>query len=174
MNAKETHLSDPLNWPAIRVVPFTKGECPPTEDSGPPLFTWRDYYTFRNSALRVLGKYGTVGPSGEMPILETWEESEDAWKPGNQNPDFYVVSDMYNKRYRWNRVEASPWLINGDALTDLLAMLLDWPEWCIYFALVDGGLTIFRNRILYEGTVFEGCASISDLADRCASKKLHI
>jgi len=171
VDAKETHLSDPLNWPAIRVIPFTKSECPPTEGSGPPLFTWRDYYTFRNSVLRVLGKYGTVGPSGEMPILETWEESEDAWKAGDKKPDFFVVSDMYNERYRWNKVEASPWLISGNALTDLLAMLLDWPEWCVYLALVEGGLTVFRNRILYEGEIFEGCTSIGDLADRCASKK---
>jgi hypothetical protein len=163
-----------LNWPAIRVVPFAKSECPPTEGSGPPLFTWRDYYTFRNSVLRVLGKYGTVGPSGEMPILETWEESEDAWKSGNQNPDFFVVSDMYNSRFRWNRVEASPWLVNGDLLTELVAMLFNWPEWCIYLALIDGGLTIFRNRILYEGTLFEGCASIGDLAARCASKKPRV
>ena len=109
-----------------------------------------------------------------MPILETWEESEDAWKSGDKNPDFFVVSDMYNQWNRWNMVEASPWLVNGDLLTELVAMLLNWPEWCIYLALMDGGLTVFRNRILYEGTLFEDCASIGDLSDRCASKKPRI
>jgi hypothetical protein len=106
-----------------------------------------------------------------MPILETWEESENAWKCGDRNPNFFVVSDMYNEWNRWNRVEASPWFVNGDVLTDLVAMLLDWPEWCVYVALGEGGLTVFRNRILYEGTLFDGCVSIGDLADRCTSKK---
>ncbi len=106
-----------------------------------------------------------------MPILETWEESENAWKSGVRNPDFFVVSDMYNEWNRWNRVEASPSFVNGNLLTELVAMLLSWPEWCVYLALVDGGLTVFRNRILYEGSLFEGSDSISDLADRCASKK---
>jgi hypothetical protein len=156
--------------PQIRVVPFSKEECPITLGKGPALFTWKNFYRFRNALLRVLGSYGTVGPSGEMPILPTWWMSSALWKPGAPRPEFYVVSDMPNRRCRWNRVETrSPWLVNDDLLDDIVQMLLDWPEWCVYFALVKGGLTVFSNRILYEGPLFEGSTSIGDLVDRCAS-----
>jgi hypothetical protein len=129
--------------------------------------SWREYYSLRNALLMVLNRYGTAGPTGELPILETWELSEDAWKPGAQEPDFFVVSDMYNEWDRWHRIEASPSLVNGDLLSELIALLLSWPDWCLYMALKVGGLTVFRDRILYEGKTFDGSGSIADLAARC-------
>jgi hypothetical protein len=160
---------DLLTWPVIRVVPFSEVECPRAPTSGPELFTWRDFYTFRNAILRVLSKFGTTGPMGEMPILDNWELSKDAWKFGMRNPDFFVVSDMWNAWNRWSRVESSPQLINPELLTELVATLMDWPGWCVYLALKKGGLTVFADRILYEGPFFEGSVSIADLANRCAS-----
>ena len=157
--------------PPIRVVPFSHSECPRAPTSGPPLFTWREFYSFRNTLLRILSRYGTTGPSGELPILETWELSEDAWKSGTSNPDFFVVSDMWNQWSRWNRVESSPQYINTDVLTELVTMLLDWTDWCVYLALREGGLTVFSNRILYEGNLFQGAESIEVLAERCAMKE---
>jgi hypothetical protein len=32
-----------------------------------------------------------------------------------------------------------------------------------------GGLTVFRDRILYEGKTFNGSGTIADLAARCGS-----
>ena len=55
---------------------------------------WRDFYTFRNSLLRVLQGHGTVGPMGEMPIREDWKASESAWQPAEADPEFFVVADM--------------------------------------------------------------------------------
>ena len=83
---------------AIRVVPFDKVECAPTSDRNRPLFTWQQFYRLRNELLSVLNRYGTSGPSGELPIPSTWRKSEEAWKAGADNPDFFVVSDMYNNR----------------------------------------------------------------------------
>ncbi len=152
---------------AFRVVPFDKIECAPTSVSNRPLFTWQQFYRLRNELLSVLNRYGTSGPSGELPILSTWRKSEEAWKAGADNPDFFVVSDMYNNRDRWHRVEASPSLVSAPLLTDIAALLMSWPDWCIYLAITIGGLTIFRDRILYEGTAFDGATSLADLVSGC-------
>src|SRR5271154_266464 len=156
----------------IRVVPFSEAEFPQAPTSGPDLFTWRDFYGLRNALLRVLSKHGTVGPMGKLPMLETWELSEDAWEVAtDKNPDFFVVDEMWNSWSRWNRVEASPHLVNRDLLTEMIAMLLDWPGWCVYMALGKGSLTVFSNRILYEGDLFQGCETLTDLSTHCGSAK---
>ena len=122
--------------PIVRVVPFSRDECPASPNSGPPV-TWREYYGFRNAVIGVLRFYGTVDPMGEMPILKSWESSEAAWKPGARpNPDFFVVADMWNEWNRWNRVEASPWLVSARLLSELVTMVKGFPGWCVYFAIV--------------------------------------
>jgi len=156
---------------SIRVIPFSKQEFTPANMSGPPLFTWREYYHFRNLLLRVLQPYGTVGPMGKIPILDTWEESQAAWYVGVPNPDFFVPEDMWNQHSRWNRVEAEPWLVSTTLLHDLVVMVRDWPGWCVYLALIKGGLAISGDRILYEGDLFTGATSVEELARRCASTK---
>jgi hypothetical protein len=163
--------SDSNQKSPIRVLPFSTQECPAAPSSGPPLFTWREYYAFRNALLRVLRAYGTVGPMGEMPLLADWESSEAAWPSETSAPDFFVVDDMWNDRSRWNRVEASPWLVNTALLWDVVLMVQNFPDWCVYLALQEGGLTVFGNRILYEGTLFAGTQSIEDLGTRCQSLK---
>jgi hypothetical protein len=155
----------------FRVVPFKKDEHTPADKSGPPLYTWREFYSFRNELLGVLNLYGTTGPMGEIPLLDDWESSERGWKAGSSNPDFFVVSDMYNQYDRWNRVEASPWLVNTKLLHDLVAMVQRWPGWCVYLALVQGGLTVLGDRILHEGDFFAGASSVAELGERCVAAK---
>jgi hypothetical protein len=160
-----TSLDD---WPAIRVVAFNNQECP-TPQIGKTLFSWREHYALRNQLLVALGRYGTVGPMGHLPVLETWDLSKDAWQPtGSKHPDFFVIADMYNEWNRWHRVEGSASLVSEPLLRELVAMLMDWPDWCIYLALVVGGLTVFRDRVLYEGEIFSGSGSLADLAARCS------
>jgi hypothetical protein len=155
----------------FRVVPFAKDEYAPADLSGPPLFTWREYYSFRNGLLRVLKPYGTVGPMGETPILNDWEASEEAWRRATSDPDFFVVDDMWSEYNRWNRVEASPSLVTAQLLHDLIAMVQQWPGWCVYIALTLGGLTVLGDRILHEGDLFVGASSIEELGERCAAAK---
>jgi hypothetical protein len=50
-------------------------------------------------------------------------------------------------------------------------MLPTFPGWCVYFALTEGGLTVFPDRILYEGGLFSGSASIDDLGNRCGATR---
>jgi hypothetical protein len=151
-----------------RVVPFSKDEYTPADHSGPPLFTWKEYYGFRNDLLRVLRPHGSVGPMGEMPILDDWETSRDAWQGGADDPDFFVVAEMWNQYNRWNRVEAAPWLVSPTLLHELLVMVRRWQDWCVYLALMQGGLTVLGDRILYEGDLFAGASSIEELGQRCA------
>jgi hypothetical protein len=88
---------------------------------------------------------------GALPILDSWEALEAAWAVTTANPHFFVVDDMWNEWSRWNRVEADPSLVNASLLSKLADMVSAFPGWCVYFALEQGGLTIFENRILYEG-----------------------
>ncbi len=152
----------------IRVVPFTKDDYTPADHSGPPLFTWREYYRFPNDLLHTLRRHGTVGPMGEMNILDNWEASEGAWQVETSDPDFFVVADMWNEHDRWNRVEASPWLVNTTPLYELIAMVWKCPGWCVYLALKQGGLTVLGDRVLCDGDLFANAASIADLGQRCA------
>jgi hypothetical protein len=150
---------------SIRVIKFTREDCPFSNRE----HTWQQFHTFRNAVLDILSRYGTVGPMGKMPILDTYEESEDAWDGGESNPDFFVVDDdMYGRSVR---VEAS-WTLARAVLFEELAMVLkQWRDWCVYFALVKGGLFVFHDLVLYEGTFFDGCISIEDLYNRCAEPR---
>jgi hypothetical protein len=157
--------------PCVRVVQFSKDQYTPADRSGPPLFTWRDYYRFRNDLLSVLERYGSIGRMGATPILENWETSKDAWHGGADNPDFFVVADMWNQYDRWCRVEASPWLVNETLVYDLILMLATWPNWCIYLALTRGALTVLGDSVLYEGELFAGATTVKELGQRCALSK---
>jgi hypothetical protein len=88
-----------------------------------------------------------------------------------RHPDFYVVSDIWNYWSRWLRIEGSLRLIKRPLLDELAMTLLPLPGWCFYFALTKGGLTVFSNRILFEGPAFAGCASIDDLYQHCTLNK---
>jgi hypothetical protein len=101
-----------------------------------------------------------------MRILETYEESVPERRSGDAKSDFFVVDDdMYGLSVR---VEASWTLVKPVLLEELAMFPKQCQEWCVYLALIKGGLFIFHDRILYEGTFFSGCSSVEDLYHRCA------
>ena len=71
----------------VRVIEFSREECPFSNRD----HTWQQFYTLRNAVLDILSSYGSVGPMGQMPILGSYEESQDSWHGGDLNPDFLVV-----------------------------------------------------------------------------------
>lgn len=147
----------------VRVVALSREEClfDKTREH-----TWREWHSFRNYVLERLSRYGTVGPMGKMPILDTHEESDDAWQGANENPDFFVVDDdMYGNSVR---VEADCTLVKPPLLHELLMLLAHWRDWSVYLALIKGGLWVFADRILFEGDFFVNCCSLTDLYHRCA------
>lgn len=87
--------------PVVRVIPFSKEECPFDKASN---HTWQQWHSFRNNVLDILLEYGSVGPMGKMPILDTYEESDTAWPAATKRPDFFVVDDdMYGNSVRVER-----------------------------------------------------------------------
>lgn len=146
---------------SIRVIKFSREECPFSNRD----HNWQQFNTFRNAVLDILLSCGSVGPTGKMRILETYEES--VHEHGSAaKPDFFVVDDdMYGLSVR---VEASWTMVKPVLLEELAMFLKQCREWCVYLALIKGGLFIFHDRILYEGTFFSGCSSIEDLCHRCA------
>lgn len=147
----------------LRVMEFSREVCPFSNRD----HTWQQFHMFRNGVLDILSSYGSVGPLGKTPILDSYEESYYASRGGNRKPDFFVVDDdMYGMSVR---VEAS-WTLAKPVLLEELAMFLtQCKEWCVYFALIKGGLWVFHDRVLFEGTFFAGCSSLEDLYQRCAS-----
>lgn len=150
----------------VRVMPFSKERCP--FDKG-RAHTWQQWHSFRNAVLDILSRYGTVGPLGKLPILESYEESLSEWHVTTRRPDFFVVDDdMYGNSVR---VEASCALVKPSLLDELLMLLVPFRDWSAYLALEKGGLWVFGDRILFAGSLFAECTSIADLYHRCALGK---
>jgi len=148
---------------SVLVIPFSKEQCPFDKNH---VHTWQEWHSFRNAVLDILLRYGTVGPSGKLPILETYEESTNEWHAANPKPDFFVVDDdMYGNSVR---VEANTVLVKPPLLSELLMLLIPLCDWSVYLALGNGGLWVFRDRVLLEGSLFADCVSLDDLYHRCA------
>src|SRR5437763_3618039 len=158
---------------AITVVEFSVEECPKAFTSGPPLFTFEQFHTLRNEILSILSQYGTVEPNGKLCIQDSEEQSTEVWSGAGttRHTDFYVVSDIWNYWSRWIRIESGLHLINKPLLDELAMTLLPFPSWCLYLALTKGGLTVFSDRILFEGPAFAGCCSVNDIYRRCTAER---
>ena len=163
-------MPQPLNS-AIRVVEFSDEECPKAPNSGPPLFTFEQFHRLRNEVLSIVGRYGTFAPNGRLCIEESVELGTEVWlgDATSRHADFFVVSDIWNYWSRWIRIESQLRLIKPPLLEELMMTLSPIPSWCFYLALGSGGLTVFFNRILYEGQVFIGCSSLADVYQCCSS-----
>lgn len=103
---------------------------------------------------------------GKLPILDSYEESENEWHFATRKPDFFVVDDdMYGNSVR---VEASCALLKPPFLDELFMLLAPLRDWSVYLALIKGGLWVFRDRVLCEGNLFADCGSVADLYHRCS------
>ena len=161
MNEQQRKPSTEQNL-CVQVIEFSREECPFSNRD----HTWQQFHTFRNGVLDILASYGSVGPLGKMPILGSYEESQDDWHISHPKPDFFVVDDdMYGMSVR---VEAAYTLAKPALLEELAMLLQQFKEWCVYLALIKGGLWVFHDRILFEGPFFAGCCSVKELYHRCA------
>ena len=135
------------------------------------LVTCGEFHSVRNSLLAVLRQFGSVGPMGEFSIkgdcksLSSWDEKRGPVT--SRRPDYFVVSDQYNQRDRFHRVEADPRMLKAGLLGSLISMLQNTKGWIVYIALMKGGLVVSSTSIGYEGNGFSGCESIADLELRC-------
>ena len=49
-------------------------DIPGVDYEQPPLFTWKEFYNFRNHVLQVLRDFGSAGPLGEADLSVDWDQ----------------------------------------------------------------------------------------------------
>ena len=157
----------------LRVVPLTAGLEPEANPdlAGDPILR-EDYVGFRNALVRVLQSFGTVGPVGELPIVDDWNGAASKREVGSCDPDFYVAPDPWNVCDRC--VEVGLTGFTAPLVHSVAKLAALWPGWCVYLVFMRGALTIFGDRVLYEGSQFAGSSSIEDLETRLASNQTSL
>jgi hypothetical protein len=133
----------------------------------PVLFTNKDFYNFRNHVLRVLRRFGSAGPMGEAD-LSIEADDEGFFKETVEDPDFFVVDDIYNDHDRLSIVECDPAHINAGLINSLTEMTRNFPGWWVSFSLGDSGLFVSSGAVLLGGRRFWDCNSVQELGVRCA------
>jgi hypothetical protein len=142
-------------------------ETPPMDYEQPGLFTWREFYNFRNHVIRLLRIFGTAGPMGEVDLSIVDEDQPSFSSEIVDDPAFFVVDEMYNEHDRVSRVECDPACIDAVVIESLSAMMLAFPGWQVSFGLGDSGLVVFSDAVLVGGRRFWDCTSVLEISDRC-------
>jgi hypothetical protein len=128
---------------------------PVTDHDQPALFTWQEFYDFRNHVIRVLRRFASAGPRGEVDItIESGEPEFD--KNVIDDPAFFVVDDMYNEHDKLCRIECAPEHIDSNLIRSLMEMVSGFPGWWAVFSLRDSGLRISAESVLKGGRTFLG------------------
>jgi hypothetical protein len=149
----------------IRVGDYS--ESPKIDYEQPALFTWREFYNFRNHVLLVLRVFGTAGPMGEVD-LSIVDEGEPSFSSEIvENPAYFVVDDMYNEHNRISIVECNPANIDAVVIESLCAMMLTFPGWWVSFSLGDSGLLVSSDAVLVGGRRFWDATSVLEISERC-------
>jgi hypothetical protein len=142
-------------------------EVPTMDYEQPALFTWREFYNFRNHVLRVLRVFGTAGPMGEVDLSVVEENGPSFSSVIVENPRFFVVDDMYNEHDRISIVECAPENIDAVVIESLCAMMLMFPGWRVSFGLGDSGMVVSSDAVLIGGRRFWDCNSVLEVSGRC-------
>ena len=129
-------------------------------------FYWQEFHELRNQVLRVLRRYGTVGPMGEAPINDDPNGPDDSWPVESRRPDFFVVDDWPNTMERYIRVEPTYRLPSASVLEELAFLLRGRDRWGIELALGDGLLVITDQALMVDGPRFRKCSSLEDVVKR--------
>ncbi len=147
------------NWFEIGATDYTQ----------PPNFTWKEFYNFRNHVLRVLRRFGSAGPMGEVDLSVDYLDDDLTFDDGHvRNPDFFVVDDMHNSHDRISAVECDAIHISRGLLETLVDMEWHFQHWYVQFSLGDSGLRVYSDAILVGGRRFWDVTSLEEIADRCS------
>ncbi len=148
-------------------------EVPKTDDELPGLFTWREFYNFRNQVLRVLRVFGTAGPMGEVDLSAAEEDQPSFSSEIVENPTFFVVDDMYNEHDRVSIVECDPANIDAVVIESFCAMMMMFPGWQVSFRLGDSGLVVSSDAVLAGGRRFWDSTSVLEISERCKAWRVR-
>jgi hypothetical protein len=147
-------------------------EVPTLDYEQPALFTWREFYNFRNHVLRVLRVFGTAGPMVEVDLCAADEDEPSFSSEIVESPEFFVVDDTYNEHDRISIVECAPANIDAVVIESLCAMMSMFPGWRVSFSLGDSGMVVSSDAVLIGGRRFWDCASVLEVSERC-QKPVH-
>jgi hypothetical protein len=142
-------------------------EIPMMDYEQPPLVTWRDFYDFRNHVIRLIRVFGTAGPMGEVDLSAAEEDQPCFSSEIIENPDFFIVDDMYNEHDKISMVECAPASIDAVVIESLAAMMRIFPGWRVHLALGDSGLVVSSDAVLVGGRRFWDCGSVVEVSERC-------
>jgi hypothetical protein len=149
----------------IRVGNYS--EDPKIDYEQPALFTWREFYNFRNHVLLVLRVFGTAGPMGEVDLSIVDEDEPSFSAEIVTDPAYFVVDDMYDEHNRISIVECNPANIDAVVIDSLRAMMQTFPGWRVSFSLGDSGLLIASDAVLVRGRRFWDAISVLEISERC-------
>ena len=142
-------------------------EIEKTDYSLPDKFGWKEFYGFRNHVIRVLSRFGTVGPTGEADLSAEDDDAPEFKGEVVLDPDFFVVDDMFNNHDQLSIVECDVKLVHTDLIRSIVEMASAFPGWRVVMNLGDSGLRILGDRVLVGGRRFWDCKTIDELGARC-------
>jgi hypothetical protein len=146
-----------------------ESELTATNYEQPPQFTWKEYYDFRNHVVCVLRQYGSVGPTGLIDLRAS-EDDDLVFEHGDSDdPDYFVVDDMYNEHDRITLVESDTRHISVALIEALVGNGEAFPGWRVQLSLGDAGLHVFGDKVVAAGRRFWDCTSVDEVAARCAA-----
>lgn len=143
-------------------------ELPKMDYEQPDDFTWKEFYNFRNELLRVLRRFGTAGPMGEVDLSADEEDSPVFRDDHVRSPDFFVVDDMYNMHDKLQLVECNPFHVTTELLRDLRKMAWLYPGWWTQFSFGDSALRVSADTILVGGRRFWDVTGEAEVGNRCS------
>lgn len=131
----------------------------------PQNIRWQEFHTVRSAVLDVLRPFGSVGPMGPATITDELEGPPNPWPIECDEPDLFVVDDMWN--YWDRRIEVE--LKRAGALTTpmlhaLRAVLAKkHPQWSVGLSTTGGYVLVGTKRILVKGGVYRRCRTVGDV-----------
>jgi hypothetical protein len=127
--------------------------------------TWQEFHTLRNLVLDALRPFGTVGPLGHATITDAEDGPSSPWVIETEDPDFFVVDDMWNTWQRSIHVETErPWLIRLDAIKRIRDVLQKQPKpWTVSLATEAGYILVGVDNVIVSGPVYRRCKTVGDV-----------
>lgn len=145
-----------------------ESEMPISDYDQPAQFGWHEFYDFRNHVIRVLRRFGSAGPCGQADLSVADDDAPSFENEIVEDPDFFVVDDMWNEHDRLSLVESDPKHITADVIEALAEMASAFPRWRVVLKLGDCGLDVFGDKVIVGGRRFWDCNTVKDLVSRCA------
>src|SRR5262249_46623615 len=127
--------------------------------------SWMTFHKWRNSVIRALSPYGTIGPMGERPLGRG--EKGRNWPITSSDCDFFVVDDQWSAGQKWIDVETDAGHLSRELLMDICHILRADAEWAVNFAMGVGHLVVFSHLLMVGMPLFQECKTFDEIICAC-------